>query len=201
MKFLIIGNQNAITYKEIFPLIKDGKIWLGCCHPKRFMSSAGPRSFGCIMWYTNLDHDKHHQDLLLYKHYDPDIYPRYDNYDAIEVSKTAEIPDDYDGIMGVPITFLDKYNPDQFEILGYTSGRKEFDPRSYPTKWYINPIQHNTDGTTANGSKVNTGAELIWRETDTGVYYTADNSEHKLKRVYNRILIRNKHLNTPKKEA
>ena len=136
MKFLIIGNQNAITYKEIFPLIKDGKIWLGAGFPgnvgffeSRYADVAKASQHrenmirvSGVHWYTNLDHDGHHQDLPLYKHYDPDAYPKYDNYDAIEVSKTAEIPDDYDGVMGVPITFLDKYDPDQFEII-WTSDR------------------------------------------------------------------------------
>jgi hypothetical protein len=73
------------------------------------------------MWYTNLDHKKRHEELILYKHYTPEEYPTYDNYDAIEVGKVSEIPQDYDGVMGVPITFLDKYNPDQFEILGITN--------------------------------------------------------------------------------
>ena len=139
MKFLIIGNQNAITYKEIFPLIKDGKIWLGVSANKNICKFNIPDEYPLnaatcgidpdgrkyvhvngVRWFTNLDHDGHHQDLPLYKHYDPSAYPKYDNYDAIEVSRTAEIPDDYDGTMGVPITFLDKYDPDQFEIVGAT---------------------------------------------------------------------------------
>lgn len=78
------------------------------------------RSLGNICWFTNLDHAKRHENLILYKHYTPEEYPNYDNYDAIEVGKTSEIPCDYDGVMGVPITFLDKYNPEQFEILGAT---------------------------------------------------------------------------------
>ena len=139
MKFLIIGNQNAITYKEIFPLIKDGKIWLGnYCGDLAFQvpDDYGPRatrywvdetgqkwrSMGNTCWFTNMDFPKRHDDLILCKHYDPEEYPKYDNYDAIEVSKTAEIPGDYDGIMGVPITFLDKYNPDQFEIIKFRKG-------------------------------------------------------------------------------
>ena len=130
-KFLIIGNQNAITYKEIFPLIKENKMWLGygfkggaahfysvyedtataCDHREGMIRVSG------VMWFTNLDHSKRHERLVLYKTYTPEAYPHYDNYDAIEVGKTAEIPHDYDGVMGVPITFLDKYNPEQFEII------------------------------------------------------------------------------------
>ena len=135
-KFLIIGNMNAITYKEIFPLIKENKIWLGYGFQRdphfrvpdnyeeratRFwIDERGQkwRSFGNMHWFTNLDVRKRHEDILLYMKYTPEKYPRYDNYDAIEVSKTAEIPMDYFGVMGVPITFLDKYNPDQFEIIG-----------------------------------------------------------------------------------
>lgn len=136
-KFLIIGNQNAITYKEIFPLIMQNKIWLG--YKTGDMSFKVPadsepratrywqdetgqkwRSMGNICWFTNLDHRKRHEDLILYKKYSPEEYPKYDNYNAINVNKVAEIPYDYDGVMGVPITFLDKYNPEQFEIVGCT---------------------------------------------------------------------------------
>ena len=138
-KFLIIGNLNAVTYKEIFPLIMQNKLWLGYGfkggdpqfkvpddyeeRATRFwIDAAGQkwRSFGNLHWFTNLDISKRHEDLLLFKRYadEPELFPRYDNYDAIEVSKTAFIPADYDGVMGVPITFLDKHNPAQFEILG-----------------------------------------------------------------------------------
>lgn len=134
-KFLIIGNQNAITYKEIFPLLKDNKMWIGYksgdmaftvpnsyeSRETRFWIDENGqkwRSLGNICWYTNLDIEKRHEDLILFRNYTPENYPHYDNYDAIEVSKTADIPCDYDGVMGVPITFLDKYNPEQFEILG-----------------------------------------------------------------------------------
>ena len=133
-KFLIIGHQNAITYKEIFPLIKENRIWLGYGFKGgagHFISryedyaTAEDRKDGMIRvsgvhWFTNLHHHKRHEELILHKEYSPEEYPEYDNYDAIEVSKTREIPKDYNGVMGVPITFLDKYNPDQFEILGAT---------------------------------------------------------------------------------
>ena len=136
-KFLIIGNMNAITYKEIFPLIKDQKIWLGAS------IKSGDREFGVpdhypltaatyrvdesgrkfvrvkgVRWFTNLDYQQRHENLILYRKYSPKEFPKYDNYDAIEVSKTAHIPVDYGEEMGVPISFLDKYNPDQFEIVG-----------------------------------------------------------------------------------
>ena len=136
-KFIIIGNVNAVTYKEFFPLIKDNKVWLGSnmnsgCQ-KFFIPDYYPlKAASCgidkdgrrfikvngIRWYTNLDIKKRHEDLILIRKYNEDDYPKYDNYDAIEVSKVKNIPYDYDGVMGVPITFMDKYNPDQFEILG-----------------------------------------------------------------------------------
>lgn len=142
-EFIILGNKNAITYKEIFPLFKENKLWIGYMPmsaeiyfdvPQTFIDEAlkhnKDRSVvthnGRYMarsqsiWYTNLDIKKRHENLILYKAYIPEEYPRYDNYDAIEVSKTADIPCDYDGIMGVPITFMDKYNPEQFEIIGAT---------------------------------------------------------------------------------
>ncbi len=131
-KFIIIGHQNAVCYKEIFPLIMQNRIWLGYGFKGgagHFISkyedtaTAGDHRAGMIRvsgvhWFTNLEIKKRHEDIILYKHYTPEEYPHYVNYDAIEVSKTADIPCDYDGVMGVPITFLDKYNPEQFEILG-----------------------------------------------------------------------------------
>ena len=133
-KFLIVGHQNAITYKEVFPLIKENRIWLGygfrgnAAHfksPYEDVATAGDHREGMIRvsgvnWFTNLDHSKRHEELDLVCHYSPEDYPPYDNYDAIEVGKTSDIPCDFNGIMGVPITFLDKYNPEQFEILGAT---------------------------------------------------------------------------------
>ena len=132
-KFLIIGNQNAITYKEIFPLIKENKLWLGygfkgnvgffintqyVDYAKSNQHKEGMIRVSGVMWFTNLDTTKRHEVLTLYRQYSPEEYPRYDNYEAIEVSKTVDIPYDYYGVMGVPITFLDKFNPEQFEILG-----------------------------------------------------------------------------------
>ncbi len=132
-RFVIIGNQNAITYKEIFPLLKDNKMWLGYGFKGNVgffintkyedYAKSGEHRDGMIrvsgvMWYTNLDIDKRHEKYIPYKIYSPEEYPKYDNYDAIEVSKSSDIPMNYDGVMGVPITFMDKFNPEQFEIVG-----------------------------------------------------------------------------------
>jgi hypothetical protein len=142
-QFLIIGDQNAITYKEIFPLIKENKLWLGIDNGgtkwfqvpdhyniktlSRIKIENGIKYFskGSIMWYTNLDHKKRHDNIILYKKKNKNNYPKYDNYNAIEVSTVAEIPADYKGFMGVPITFIDKYNPDQFEIIGLANDKRE----------------------------------------------------------------------------
>ena len=120
-KFLIIGSKNAISYKEIFPLLKKNKMWIGITGVKTFMKPHGEtQTFGNVGWYTNLEHSKRNEELITYREYTPEEYPAYDNYNAIEVAKVSDIPSNYYGIMGVPITFLDKYNPLQFEILGIT---------------------------------------------------------------------------------
>lgn len=135
--FIIIGNQNAITYKEIFPLFMQNKIWYGASihsHGRDFRvpdnyplqayefrtDENGYRYINVkgVRWFTNIDYKERHDPLILYRNYTPEDYPKYDNYDAIEVSKTTDIPVDYDGIMGVPISFMDKYSPEQFEIIG-----------------------------------------------------------------------------------
>ena len=143
-KFLIIGPQNAITYKEIFPLIKDNKIWLGYGFnvgnayfhvpnaEKEYAVGVYDEKtqlvkFRNCHWFTNLEIPKRHEELDLVCRYSMGTYPVYDNYNAIEVSKVADIPCDYDGAMGVPITFLDKYNPDQFEIIKFRKGDDEKD--------------------------------------------------------------------------
>ena len=141
-KFLILGDQNAITYKEIFKLIKENKLWLGYDNGgtkwfqvpddydiptesrKKIINGVKYFSMGRILWFTNLDTTKRHEELVLYKKYNPKEYPKYDNYDAIEASRYSDIPMDYDGVMGVPISFLDKYNPEQFEILGKTNNKE-----------------------------------------------------------------------------
>lgn len=120
--FLVIGNMNAYTYKEIFPLLKDNKVWTDITHPKEFLRPDGTiKKFGNISWFTNLDVEKRHNHLdLTGNYYNEKEYPHYDNYNAIEVSKVCMIPEDYEGVMGVPITYLDSHNPDDFEIIGAT---------------------------------------------------------------------------------
>ena len=122
-KFLIIGSDNAITYKDIFPLLKDNKMWLGVS-PRGMNFETINNEFINVNanWYTNLHTKKRNDIILLYKKYNKKDYPKYDNYDAIEVSKVKDIPMDYDGVMGVPITFMDKYNSEQFKILGMAEG-------------------------------------------------------------------------------
>ena len=142
-KFVVIGSMNAITYKEVFPLIKSGRLWLGHGPAGKDMLFDVPEDYarelvrnkkegsayrlvdgvikgrlGNAVWFTNLDHKKRNEELILFKQYSSEEYPKYDNYDAINVNKTEHIPVDYAGEMGVPITFLDKHNPDQFEIIG-----------------------------------------------------------------------------------
>ena len=160
-EFLIIGNQNSITYKEIFPLIKENRVWLGITPKGQDMLFDVPENYaeellttkkegsayklvegvvkgrlGNAAWFTNLDHKKRHEELILYRKYSSDEYPKYDNYNAIEVSKIKDIPIDYDGVMGVPITFLDKYNPNQFEIIGSDYEVKEgLFPEIVNPKW------------------------------------------------------------------
>jgi hypothetical protein len=150
-KFLIVGNKNAITYKEVFKLIKENKMWIVRMpmgtdilfnvpetYSKNFLEHKKEgsaykivngvikgRSQAC--WFTNIDHTKRHEDLILYRQYNPAEYPKYDNYDAINIDKVSDIPCDWDGVMGVPITFLDKYNPEQFEIIKFRKGDDDKD--------------------------------------------------------------------------
>ena len=165
-KFLIIGSQNSISYKEIFKLIKLNQIWIGYGLVKRFtmpenyehnsiVVENGTRYavFGNVCWYTNLDISKRHDDLTLYKKFSDTIYSKYDNYDAIEVNKISEIPMDYDGAMGVPITLLDKHNPDQFEILGITDrdNNSGIKTKTYTIDDVLNPGDLNRRGVIKNG--------------------------------------------------
>lgn len=138
-KFLIIGNQNALTYKEIFPLIKENKLWLGLTMNGSNRWFRVPDDYGqtssmkvedgikycfvkAVVWFTNLEHHRRKEELILINRYSPEEYPTYDNYEAIEVGNVNKIPYDYPGVMGVPITFLHKYNPNQFEIIWQASG-------------------------------------------------------------------------------
>lgn len=218
-KFLIIGNLNAITYKEMFPLIKDNKVWLGCRTRETDMFFDVSKEFAKILiktkkegsgyriingevkarataiWFTNLDHNKRHEKLILYKTYNSVDYPKYDNYNAIEVNKTINIPMDYDGIMGVPITFLEKYNPEQFEILGMTKTPICYDnnKEAKRIKVYENVIQHNRNGTKSISNVINGGPTLIVKTLpkDT-TYYETDAINGYIIVPYARILIKKK---------
>jgi hypothetical protein len=166
-KFVIIGHQNAITYKEVFKLIKENKIWLGygfnggAAHfiNKHYedYAKAGDHKEGMIrvsgvVWFTNLDISKRHEDLILYKKYNKKDYPKYENYKAINVDVTKEIPMDYDGAMGVPITFLNKYNPEQFEIIGLANDKREKDEAFIQaTPYYLDEQHKNFVGFVLNG--------------------------------------------------
>lgn len=116
--FLVIAPETCVSYKEVFPLIRDKKIWLGYNHVKEFRQPDGSlKKFGNIVWFTNIPIDKQNEELILVKKYDPTKYSKYDNYDAIHIDKCVNIPADYKGVMGVPISFLENYCPKQFEIL------------------------------------------------------------------------------------
>jgi hypothetical protein len=208
-RFLIIGNTNALTYKDTFRLIKDDKLRTGYTNfnvgmffhvpddweKYHHMDDDGRKvvrvSTSC--WFTNLEVAKHRERLTFYRKYRAEEYPHYDNYDAIEVGRYTEIPFDFEGSMGVPITFIDKYNPDQFEILGWTRGTNEFEPTAWPTKRYVNPCQIKADGTESNGGKVNTGPTLLLAHRPaTGTVYVADNADGYLLQTYMRIIVRNR---------
>jgi hypothetical protein len=181
-KFLIIGNQNAISYKEIFDLIQSDELWLGYTHPVAFRvpdhyemrevrswrdeNGVNWRSLGNACWFTNLDIAKRHEDLVLFKSYTKKAYPKYANFDAIEVSKYADIPGDYSGAMGVPVTFLEHYNPEQFEILG--SSRTLSRPMSEVAE----------KGTYSQG----------------GPRFYLSDSNGSYRRMYDRLVVRNKRL-------
>ena len=208
-KFLILGSQNAITYKEIFKLIKENKLWLGYDNGgtkwfqvpadyeiqtesrKKAINGVKYFSMGSIMWFTNLDTTKRHEKLDLYRSFSPDLYPKYNNYDAINVDKTTEIPKNYYGIIGVPITFLDKYNPDQFEILALGNSRDNFTPN----KTFTNPKKILKNGEVRDGMAINSVLALEVEEKPVDmVYYISANSKY-LVAPYARILIRNKNNN------
>ena len=194
-KFLIIGNMNAITYKEIFPLIKENKLWFGYgfnCSMifktqykntletnRKYVISKGYNpddnyiKTPAVCWYTNLETSKRNEVLQTGKQYHgyEDMYPKYDNYEAINVDKVTDIPMDYEGVMGVPITFLDKYNPEQFEIVGLGNSRENF----MPNKDYILPKKILKDSKIVDGGAINC---VLAIETDkkpeNTIYYIAD---------------------------
>lgn len=221
--FLIIGNQNAITYKEIFPLIKDIKLWLGVDNGgtkwfqvqddydiktesrKKIVNGTKYFSMGSIMWFTNLDHGRRHQELPLMtmsenlrfsKHKEikgKAAYDQYDNYDAIEVPYTDAIPSDFDGAMGVPITFLDKYNPDQFEILGITKTWHGGASKTYPMQ-----TQVSKDGSESSVSKLNDGPAIKVSDPPTGQTYYRVGSDNFIQ-LYARVLIRHRRSAQPER--
>ncbi len=205
--FLIIGNTNALTYTDIFEMFQKNRIRTGYTKFNVGMFFVVPDDWeqyhhiddegnkmvrvSTSCWLTNLDVSKHKEILTLYKRYIPEEYPVYDNYDAIEVSRYIDIPFDYPGAMGVPITFLDKYNPEQFKILGWTRGRNEFE--IWPTKKYENARQISADGTESSGGKVNTGPTLLLAQRPPkGTAYVADGVDGYLVQTYMRIIIRNR---------
>lgn len=167
-QFVIIGDLNWITYKEIFPMLKDNEIWLGYSSVKEFIQPDGTiKKFGNKLWYTNLDIQKRHEKLILWKHFTPEEYPAYLNVDnAINVDSVDNIPFDYYGIIGVPITFLSKYNPDQFEII-----RIDKDLRK-PMSKIAHPGEYNNSG--------------------TALYLPYSGNGFKYKATYRRLFIRRK---------
>lgn len=204
-KFLIIGNVNASTTKELFPLIKDNRMWMGASIHSGDRKFWVPNDYelnaaGCgvdetgrkyirvkgVRWFTNLDYKERHENIILYRKYNPIDYPQYDNYSAIEVGKTEDIPCDYNDIMGVPVTFLDKYNPEQFEILGIT--KTWFGMAS---KTYGEQIQVDKNGKESRVTKLNDGAVLEVQTPPQGkTYYKVDGKMYI--QTYPRILIRKK---------
>jgi hypothetical protein len=220
-KFLIIGNQNAITYKEIFPLIKDNNLWFGVdnggtkwfqvqddydiktASRKKIVNGIKYFSMGSIMWFTNLDHGRRHQELPLMtmsenlkfsKHKEikgKAAYDHYDNYDAIEVPFTDAIPRDFDGAMGVPVTFLDKYNPDQFEILGITKTWNGGASKTYPQQ-----TQVSKNGSESSVTKLNDGPAIKVSDPPTGKTYYRVGSYNFIQ-LYARVLIRHRRIARP----
>jgi hypothetical protein len=204
-RFLIIGNVNAITYKDIFPIIEENKLWLGpsiSSGDREFqvpdtypLDAAGSRvdedgnkflRIKGIRWFTNMDTAKRHEKLILYETYTPEKYPKYDNYNAINVDRVVEIPADFDGAMGVPITFLDKYNPDQFDILGIAKA-----PLGKPDKIYPQQIQVSASGVKSKVRKLNDAPALKVAIPPEGKTYYEVGDEFFVA-AYARILIRRK---------
>ena len=194
-KFLIIGNKNSITYKEFFPLIKDDKIWIGYNSPSEFDTPDGmtKKVQGLCRWFTNLDIAKRHEKLILWKNYSPDEYPTYDNYDAVNVDKVEQIPVDYDGFMGVPITFLDKYNPEQFEILGLLQSSTDEQAGTPNLRYYndFKEMRQDMTYTGASGGKAN-GNPVVQGKSAKGNFLYNPVTKEYVHSVYARVLIRRK---------
>lgn len=209
-KFLIIGNIMSVTCKEIFPLIIDNKLWLGpsiTSGDRKFYvpndyplnaASCGIDSDGRhyirvkgVRWFTNLDHNKRHEELDLVCHYSSEEYPKYDNFDAIDVGQTADIPSDYDKVMGVPVTFLDKYCPEQFDIIGLSQiGCHDLLPDTKKYNSYKEVVRETDTPTKSSGGKTNENAVLPGKGTKK-TYYLGPNGEV-VHSEAKRIFIRNK---------
>lgn len=174
-QFAIIGDLNWVTYKNVFPLIRDNKMWFGYTGVKEFKTPDGnTRKFGNKLWFTNLDLDKNHEELPLTKNYrgNERNYPRYDNYDAIEVRKVAEIPKDYYGMMGVPISFLSSYSPEQFEIMGMPTASSNEGSLNLGID-YSGHIGYRQDGTKTGRTGSTFGACPVFERNDgKSIYYT-----------------------------
>lgn len=214
-KFIIIGNVNAISYKETFPLLQNNQMWIGASihsgDRKFYVPDDYPlNAAGCgvdddgrrfirvkgVRWYTNLDIKQRHEELILVRKYDPETYPHYDNYDAINVNKTADIPCDYAGVMGVPITFMDKYCPEQFEIVGTISAPSDPNTLNLGVD-YSEYIGYTQQGT-RNGRTGSTFGKcpVIVMDDKKHPYYEKDGV--RVQTTYHRIFIRNKHPEQPK---
>ena len=213
-RFLIIGNIMSVSCKEIFPLIIENRLWLGpsiTSGDRKFnvpddyplnAASCGIDSDGKhfirvkgVRWFTNLDHNKRHEELDLVCHYSPDEYPKYDNFDAIDVCQTSDIPGDYFGVMGVPLTFLDKYCPEQFEIVGLSQiGCHDMLPDKKRYNGYKEIIRETDTPTKSSGGKTNENAVLPGKGTKK-TYYLGPNGEI-VHSEAKRIFIRNKHPQT-----
>lgn len=213
-KFLIIGNIMSVTCKEIFPLIIDNKLWLGPSITNGDRKFYVPNDYplnaaSCgidpdgrhyirvkgVRWFTNLDHNKRHEEMDLICHFSPEDYPQYDNFQAIDVGQTSDIPFDYKGIMGVPITFLDKYCPDQFEIIGLSQiGCHDLLPDTKKYNSYKEVIRETGIPTKSSGGKTNENAVLSGKGTKK-TYYLGPNGEI-VHSEAKRIFIRNKHPQT-----
>lgn len=218
-KFIIIGNVNAITYKEIFPLIKNNEIWIGAS------IHSGDRAFyvpddyplnasGCgidadgrkfirvkgVRWWTNLDYRQRHEELILVKKYKPEDYQKYDNYDAIDISFTKDIPCDFVGYMGVPIIFMDKYSPEQFEIVGLLQSSTD-EQAGIPNLRYYNDFREMRQDMTftgASGRKANGNPVVAGKSKKGNFLFNSETGEY-VHSVYARVLVRNKHPEAPRK--
>lgn len=202
-RFVILANQNTLSTKDVFELVRDEQLWLGynngdmafrvpehyeARETRYWVDEDGNkwRSFGTMCWLTNLDIAKRHEDLVLYKTYDPKVYPTYDNFDAIDVGRVEDIPVDYEGLMGVPGGFLAKHNPDQFAIIGITKTWCGMATKKYPKQIQVDP-----NGRESEVSKLNDGGAIKWPKRPTGKTYYVVNGKY-FTQTYPRLLIRRK---------